>query len=51
LEEQLELQVKNFKPPHPENAMVSEELLRGSTPDSVDSEPKVNGVNGIEGRH
>jgi len=28
LQEQIELQLKNFVPPHPEDAMVSEEELR-----------------------
>ncbi|KIJ63190.1 hypothetical protein HYDPIDRAFT_29879 [Hydnomerulius pinastri MD-312] len=31
LEEQLEEQMKNFKPPHPEESMVSEETLRART--------------------
>ncbi|KAF8841987.1 CTP synthase [Paxillus ammoniavirescens] len=31
LEEQLEEQMENFKPPHPEGAMVSEETLRART--------------------
>jgi CTP synthase len=29
LQEQIQLQLKNFKPPHPEHAMVSETELRG----------------------
>ncbi|EMD34828.1 hypothetical protein CERSUDRAFT_117006 [Gelatoporia subvermispora B] len=32
LEEQLELQEKTFKPPHPEGAMVSEDILRHGDP-------------------
>jgi len=30
-EEQLEYQLANFKPPHPEHAMVNEALLRDET--------------------
>ena len=32
LEEQLEVQARSFRPPHPEHCMVSEEVLRNSQP-------------------
>ncbi|XP_006463493.1 hypothetical protein AGABI2DRAFT_225328 [Agaricus bisporus var. bisporus H97] len=41
-EEQLQYQLANFKPPHPDHAMVSEEVLRGET-------EKTRMVNGVPG--
>ncbi|KAF9226343.1 CTP synthase [Gyrodon lividus] len=45
LEEQLEEQMQNFKPPHPEGAMVSEETLRARTMEH----PVSNGVGTMTG--
>ena len=39
LEEQTEFQLQNFRPPHPEGSMVSEEILRVGIP----QKPVVNG--------
>jgi len=49
LQEQIQLQLKTFKPPHPEHAMVSESELRGEDTDKPkDSNTQPNGVQAQE---
>ena len=42
LEEQLEWQLKNFKPPHPEGSMVGEDILRHDSPRPAGEEAILN---------